>query len=261
MDDTSDSESAETSGFRRNDGQKYAEFLDILHSKMVFDWYMEVGCRAGRSFAPVRGKTIAVDPFFKAEVNIIGAKPRLFVFQDTSDDFFASGFLQQMGIRLSFSFLDGMHLCEYLLRDILNTEAASHPDGVIALHDCIPFNYKMLSRDLANLPRGPWTGDVWKLIPILRKYRPEMGVTVLNCRPTGLVLLSNLDPGNTVLRDHYEEIVAEWAELDLRDYGVARFYEQFEPVDAEAFAAQDYPLFAKIRLDPGSVRTPKQVSK
>ncbi|WER07873.1 class I SAM-dependent methyltransferase [Rhodobacter capsulatus] len=248
-------------GLRRNPGQKYSLFLDELHSRMVFDWYMEIGCRAGRSFAPVAGKTIAVDPFFKAETNIIGAKPQLLIFQQTSDDFFASGMLERMGIKLSLSFLDGMHLFEYLLRDFMNTEALSNPDGVVALHDCLPFNHRMLTRDLQNLPKGPWTGDVWKLIPILRKYRPDLELTVLNCRPTGLVLVSNLDPANTVLRDNYEAIVEEWTAVDLLPYGVGRFYDCFESVDAEAFAAADYPIFAKIRQAPATIRKPTKVTK
>ena len=53
-------------------GTQYRRFLATLHSRHLFDWYLEVGCRSGESFAPVRSKTIAVDPFFRAEINIIG---------------------------------------------------------------------------------------------------------------------------------------------------------------------------------------------
>ena len=138
----------ETGPYRRLSGQRYADFLAALHQAMTFDWYLEIGCRAGRTFAPVRGNTIAVDPFFKAEGNIISAKRRLFVFQETSDEFYSHGFLKKNGIELSFSFLDGMHLFEFLLRDFMNTEANSTPDGVIAMHDCVPFHAGMLTRDL-----------------------------------------------------------------------------------------------------------------
>lgn len=61
----------------------------------------------------------------------MGEKPALHLFQATSDDFFASDFLRRDGIRLGLSFLDGMHLYEFLLRDVMNTEAASDPNGVI----------------------------------------------------------------------------------------------------------------------------------
>ena len=75
-------------------GMQYYDFLKALHEQTLFDWYLEIGCRAGRTIAPVRSKTIAVDPFFQAEINIIGAKPALHVFQATSDDFFAVGQLK-----------------------------------------------------------------------------------------------------------------------------------------------------------------------
>ena len=41
-------------------GKKYTRFLTNLHSTYVFDWYLEIGCRTGRTFGPVKGKTIAV---------------------------------------------------------------------------------------------------------------------------------------------------------------------------------------------------------
>jgi hypothetical protein len=81
--------------FKRANGIGYLKFLRALHASLIFDWYMEVGCRKGDSFAPVRGKTIAVDPFFRVGLDVIGRKPALHVFQSTSDDFFASGFLER----------------------------------------------------------------------------------------------------------------------------------------------------------------------
>jgi hypothetical protein len=134
---TDQATATETSAmFNRAMGKNYARFLDGLHANMLFDWYLEVGCRSGRTFGPVRGKTIAVDPYFRIETNVIGPKPALHILQQTSDDFFASGFLKAMKIKLSFSFLDGLHLFEYLLRDFMGAEANSHKNGVIAMHDC-----------------------------------------------------------------------------------------------------------------------------
>jgi hypothetical protein len=119
----------------------------------------------------------------------------------------------------------------------------------------------MLTRDLTNLPKGAWTGDVWKILPILRKYRPDLKVTVLDCRPTGLVLVSNLSPRNTALRRNYDEIVAEWTTVELPDYGIERFYGDFELTAVVDFVAADYPVFAKVRQDPQTVRTPTKVTK
>ncbi|MBI1172597.1 hypothetical protein GC209_14465 [bacterium] len=246
--------------FKQATGLRYVQFMDGLHRDNLFDWYLEVGCRKGRTFAPVRGKTIAVDPYFLIETNVIKTKPQLHIFQETSDDFFESGFLAAMKIKLSFSFLDGMHLFEFLLRDFMAAEKASHPDGVIALHDCCPFNHEMTTRDLDNIPKGGWTGDVWKLLPILRKYRPDLVVTVLDAAPTGMVLVSNLDPKSKVLRSKYDKIMKTFRDVTLQDFGVEEFNACFDYTDARAFVADGYPLFKKVTLDASAAITPKKIT-
>lgn len=246
--------------FNAPSDRRYIPFLRDLHRNVLFDWYMEVGCRTGRGFADVRGKTIAVDPFFRIESNVIGQKPALHVLQQTSDDFFASGFVTAIGARPGFSFLDGMHLMENLLRDILHTEKISHPGGVIALHDCCPFTFEMTTRDVDNAPTDAWTGDVWKLIPILQKYRPDMTITVLGCRPTGLVLLSNLDPDNRVLADCYDAILAQWQSVTLEDYGTSRFYDCFDYTPCAEIEAGNYALFDRVRLSEHAALTPQFIS-
>ena len=235
--------------FIKPSGMPYYRFLRLLHEACLFDWYLEVGCRSGESFAPVRSKTVAVDPFFRAEINIIGKKPALHVFQATSDDFFASGFLARNGIRLGLAFLDGMHLVEFLLRDFMNTEAAMAPGGVILLHDCVPYGMGMTTRDLSRLPKGAWTGDVWKLIPILQRWRPDLRLTVLDCRSTGLVCVSGLDPQSRVLADNYDQIVAEFSAVDLEAFGVQRFFASFQMVSARAERQAGFPLFRPASVE------------
>jgi hypothetical protein len=247
--------------FKTANGLRYIRFLELLHQQHVFDWYMEIGCRSGKSFAPVRSRTIAVDPFFSIETNVIGAKPALHCFQQTSDDFFAGGFLSRNGIALSYSFLDGMHLYEYLLRDFMNTEANAHPDGLIALHDCVPGSLDMTLRDHTKVRRikKGWTGDVWKLIPILKEYRPDLTVTVFDCAPTGLVVVSGLDPANRVLQSEYDSIVARYA-VDLQDYGLDRFWDSFEFASARDAAAQGFALWEPAAAKAGAGQAPAWVS-
>jgi hypothetical protein len=60
--------------------------------------------------------------------------------------------------------------------------------------------------------KNMWTGDVWKLVPILHRWRPDLEIRCLDCPPTGLVLCTNLDPASTVLADAYNKILAEWDE-------------------------------------------------
>ena len=246
--------------FVKASGMPYYRFLRRLHRSCLFDWYLEVGCRSGESFAPARSKTIAVDPFFRTEINIIGAKPALHVFQAPSDDFFAGGFLARNGIRLGLAFLDGMHLFEFLLRDFINTEAAMDPKGVILMHDCVPYGMEMRTRALDHLPKGSWTRGVWKLIPILQRWRPELTVTVLDCRPTGLVCVSGLDPANRVLAENYDAILAEFSAVDLEAYGTRRFFDGFTMVSAKAEQEAGFPMFRPVALPEDMALVPQPVT-
>lgn len=246
--------------FNKPNDLNYRRFLRRLHEKVLFDWYMEIGSRTGESLREVRSKTICVDPFFRIESNVINQKPAFLAFQQTSDSFFEDGHLKKLGIELGFSFLDGMHLVEYLLRDFIQAEANSSPQAVIALHDCCPYDYAMTTRDVANAPKKAWTGDVWKLIPILRQYRPDLELTILGCKPTGLVLVSKLDPKNTCLADRYEEIVAQWLDVTLESYGSDQFYSGFKYTPVSEIEEHGYDIFCGAMAEPSVVLQPNFVS-
>lgn len=114
---------------------------------------------------------------------------------------------------------------------------------MILLHDCVPYGPRMTTRDLSRLPNGSWTGDVWKLIPILQAYRPDLTLTVLDCRPTGIVCVSGLDPESRVLPKAYDRIVADWAAVELEAYGVERFFGSFQMDSARGERQAGFPLF------------------
>ena len=243
--------------FRAAKGLDYRVFLAKLHEQLLFDWYLEIGSQTGDSLAPVRSKTVAVDPYFRAKIDIIGQKPALHLFQMTSDDFFASGFLARNGIRPGLSFLDGMHLYEFLLRDFIAAEAAVAPGGVILLHDCVPYSFAMTTRDLAALRPGmAWTGDVWKLIPILRRLRPDLEVMILDCWPSALVCVLNPDPENRALTEGYDSIRNEWDGVDLQAYGLERFQSGVTMVSAEACLTGGFVAFRKASVDPALALRP-----
>ena len=166
-----------------------------------------------------------------------------FLFQMTSDEFFADHDLRQyLPQGVDFAFLDGMHKYEYLLRDFINTERYANPRSVIAMHDCYPVNTEITEREFnknraAYRTRAWWAGDVWKLLPILRRYRPDLSVKLLDSPPTGLILATGLDPASRVLADAYESIVAEFQSIDLDTYGFDRFRQEFLLADSRAYIA------------------------
>lgn len=246
--------------FPKIHGPHYVEILKRVHQEFIFDWYLEIGCRHGDSFADVRSKTIAIDPFFRVSRNIIESKKQLHIFQTTSDDFFEGNFLKKNEILLDCSFIDGMHLFEFLLRDFINCEANSKPTGVIALHDCVPQSFGMTVRDFSKQKGGGWTGDVWKIIPILRKYRPDLRVTVLDCVPTGLVLVDQLNPKNVTLKENYTQIVEDWSNVDLNEFGVSEFFKMAELADSKNIRNAVFPIFEAGRVSEVQFTVPTYVS-
>jgi hypothetical protein len=122
-----------------------------------------------------------------------------------------------IGRKIDFSYIDGLHLIENVLRDFINVESHCHNDSVIAVHDCIPLDPYMATRNESDFSfrdrspyKGWWTGDVWKLLLILKQYRPDLRVTAFDAPPTGLVVIQNLDPFSQVLCQHRSEIEREF---------------------------------------------------
>jgi hypothetical protein len=216
-------------------GLRYFRVLKQLHEKLNPDWYLEVGTFTGKSLALARCNTIAVDPKFQLKFPAVNPNGKqMFFFQETSDDFFEGGFIKKNKIKIDFAFLDGMHLFEYLLRDFIETEKLMSKDGVIALHDCCPTSDYMATREFHD---GPWTGDVWKTLLILLRYRPDLKIDVTKAGGTGLVLVSNLNPRSQVLAKKYDALVKDYMDEELSglDGGVGGLYRNFDLVDPVDF--------------------------
>ncbi|NKI19202.1 methyltransferase domain-containing protein [Spongiibacter sp. KMU-166] len=202
-------------------GRHYLEFLQGDLRARQSDAHLEIGTRDGSSIAALDCPVIAIDPNLVVNGNVIGNKPQCLFFQMTSDDFFNRYRPDALfGKPIDSAFLDGMHLFEFLLRDFINTEKHCDKEAVIYMHDCLPVTTEMTNRDERSVPNtGPfahwWTGDVWKVLPILKEYRPDLEITCYDCPPTGLVKVSSLDPHNTALQHHYENIVACYRDMTL----------------------------------------------
>jgi hypothetical protein len=215
-----------------HEGVNYLALLSAIHRQMQPTTYLEIGSDRGESLRLARCSTIAIDPKFKITSDVIGEKPSLHLFQQSSDSFFATGIAPRLLPQgLDLAFLDGMHLFEYLLRDFINTEKLCHWRSAILLHDCLPPNIEIAERDYRphlrtdEMWRIHWTGDVWKLIPILQRYRPDLTLTLFDAPPSGLVLITGLDADNTVLQDAYADIIAEYRAFSFDKESYHRFFE------------------------------------
>jgi hypothetical protein len=186
------------------------QFLTGLHGHLQPRSYLEIGINTGKGLARSRTRTIGVDPSYAIKTEVACD---LQLVRATSDDFFARADAMAWfaaGV-VDLAFIDGMHLFEYALRDFMNTERASTPAGVVVLDDMLPRSHAEAARTRHTVS---WAGDVYKVALVLERYRPDLVVVPLDTAPTGLVLVAGLDPTNTVLTDHYDEIVAEYATPD-----------------------------------------------
>lgn len=209
----------------RVSGKNYVHFLEQLHKHLMPKTYFEIGVQFGTTLALAECASIAVDPQLNCQTNVIGKKPICHFFQQSSDEFFAAQRPSQIfGQPIDLAFLDGLHWFEFLLRDFINTERHCSRDSTVILHDCLPPGFYMTSRDIADASNplsafgGWWAGDVWKMVPTLRKYRPDLTMIVTDCSPTGLVIISGLNPENNVLKSHYEQIIGEFKRMDRAEF-------------------------------------------
>jgi tetratricopeptide (TPR) repeat protein len=196
----------------RFEGENYFQVLSRILDATRPRTYLEIGVAAGDSLRLVKAPTLAigVDP----APAISGAlEPNQRVFAEKSDDFFAGHDVRAEfgGLPLDLAFIDGMHHFEYALRDFANVERLSTPQSTILIHDCYPLDRVTAERDRL---RTFWSGDVWRLVVLLKKYRPELAIQTIAAAPTGLTMVRNLDPGSRLLFERHDEIVREFLALD-----------------------------------------------
>jgi hypothetical protein len=213
-------------------GALYSAVMGDLHETLRPQRYFEIGVAQGHTLAIARCESLAVDPAYAISTDVFGQKPVCHLYRATSDEFFARHSPGKiLGGPIDLAFLDGMHQYEFLLRDFINTERCCERSSVIVLHDCIPTDVYMARRDpndrtdeLRYPHKDWWAGDVWKALLILRRYRPDLRIHCLDAPPTGLVVITNLDPHSRVLAENYEAAVEQVEGVTLADYGVAKFH-------------------------------------
>lgn len=193
----------------------YFDVLDIIHRATIPRTYVEIGVATGKSLSIALPGTILVgiDPAADIRHPISG---QLHLFRETSDAFFVGDALREvLGPQpVDVSFIDGLHHFDVVLRDFRNLEAVSAPESVIMIHDCVPPSNLVAARERET---SLWAGDVWKAVVGLREHRPDLRIAVLDAAPTGLAVITGLQPASRVLFDRYDEICADLERRSLPD--------------------------------------------
>jgi hypothetical protein len=194
-------------------GEDYLRVLARVHAYLRPATYLEIGVARGDSFRLPRAPTraIGIDPAPRVPYRL-AAHQKLFA--QTSDEFFASHdvIAELGGQRLEMAFIDGMHHFEFALRDFANLESLCAPRAVIFIHDCHPLDARSSAREQST---RFWSGDVWRLIVLLKRHRPDLEIHTLATPPTGLGMITRLSPASRFTDEQLAALTAEGLALDF----------------------------------------------
>ncbi len=182
----------------------YYGLLRRVHRHLRPRRYLEIGVHKGHSLAFVEAGTtvVGVDPEPMLERP---PPPDTTIVAATSDDFFTDP--QYRRLRqdpFDLVFVDGLHLFEQALADILRAEQVCHRDSVILVHDCLPPDAVTAARERTTVL---WSGDVWKAVLALRSHRPDLRLAVIDAEPTGMGLITGIEPASAGLPAWYDQAV------------------------------------------------------
>jgi hypothetical protein len=199
-------------------GDDYLALISRFHNFLKPQSYVEIGVYRGKSLGLVNSQTkaIGIDP---SPHEGIESNARLY--EMTSNEFFQSyNLFEELGTsRVSLAFIDGLHTFEQALMDFINLERYADRETIVLIHDCLP-----ITRLIASRTRSTrfWCGDVWKVAITLLEHRPDLRTFVIPAPPSGLGVITGLDPNSTVLSEKYDSILTEYRDKEL-DYDFLDF--------------------------------------
>jgi hypothetical protein len=191
----------------------YLDFLGALHERLAPPNYLEIGVRHGDSLALARCPAVGIDPAFELQAEL---RDDAALFRETSDEYFHRDdpLAPFGGEPIAFSFIDGMHLAEFVVRDFANVERNAEWSSVVVFDDILPRTPEEAARGRRT---RDWTGDVYKVLGVLARHRPDLICLRVDTEPTGLGVVLGLDPLENELRERYDAIAAGAVAPDPQD--------------------------------------------
>ena len=193
-------------------GEDYLQVLARLHRHLRPRTYVEIGVHRGASMALVQPGTLALGVEPQPVFAFMMVK-NIRIFRETSDEFFARRDVRSElgGLPVDLALIDGMHHFEFALRDFINLERLCAPGSTILVHDCFPREGVTSRRERVM---DFWSGDIWRLVVLLKKYRPDLSIHTIATPPTGLGVIRNLDPASRFLGENADRLCEEFLALD-----------------------------------------------
>lgn len=161
------------------DTAQSSRLLNRIAKQSGYKDYLEVGVQTGITFNAIElPHRDAVDPNFLFETSEHATNNVRF-FSMTSDEFFT----RQCDKTYDLIFLDGLHTFTQCLRDFCAALQVLNEGGVIVIDDTVPMDFfsSLPTQDLAisarkehGLEGRAWTGDVFKVIPTIHNFFPNL---------------------------------------------------------------------------------------
>ena len=231
------------------------ELLKSLHELLEPRSYFEIGVNTGRSLTMSRTRSVGVDPFFTVNREL---QCDLHLVRASSDEFFARkhpfAHLDEPVVDLTF--IDGMHLSEYALRDVINTERYTRSTSVIVMDDMLPRTIAEAARTYPGR-RHAWAGDVYKVIPLLRTLRPDLITLEVDTQPTGVSVILLPDPKSRVLLQAYGGLVGGLVEPDPQPVPDEVLHRRDAIAPEDLLAAPIWQAMRELRTLPDAQARPQ----
>jgi hypothetical protein len=152
--------------------------IQYFIDKKQYKSYLEIGTAHGSNYKKINcQKKIGVEPKkFKSS-------SELGILQQTSDEYFAENWA---GNREKFDiiFIDGLHIKEQVLKDIVNSLDILNENGIIVCHDILPKTKEAANPDrhiaMTESKKWDWNGNCYAAWLRLREKRPDLYMGVLN---------------------------------------------------------------------------------
>lgn len=169
--------------------------------------YLEVGVKNRRTFDNITcEQKVGIDP-----VLIISSEKEkgIDMFKQDSDTFF-----KENKNTFDIVLVDGLHLYEQAMKDVINSWNCLNLNGAIVIHDCLPKTAVMCSRKRVT---REWTGDVWKVIVWFRKGYAKIPCSVINIDYGCGVIIKTTDKKLTIPvgKAIYEKLDFDWLQSNL----------------------------------------------
>ena len=174
-------------------GEDYRELLERLLNHLKPRTYVEVGAEGNRfvHLAKTAKRTLGIRPDEKPLAQ-----------RDLS---------AELGDRpVDVAFIHDVLQFERVLGDVAKLEQAANRDSVILLGGCYPLDEESASRESRNTFAS---GDVWRLVVLLKKYRPDLQINTIGTAPTGLTVIQNLNPESGFAQADHGAMVTEMMAL------------------------------------------------